>query len=547
MRHRFIIQYLFPFCLLCATAALLHGTVFAPDPHLDSRIEAALEHSRAQLEATVLFLEHASANEPRPERRPLFPQFTANPLINTRQTKPMGEWITTRANGTFWARGSFAALLWMMADIADQPDERALWQARARLWSEPLRNYTGNDMTVNNYAVFRRWMAQADDAAEREAQRAAILNLSRLLIQPFDRATNSGRFLEAAGIFGYRRATNASEEPWFHAFVDHSPNTEQLLGASLLTDDEEEALAFRNAAVSHVLKLHETMGARRNPGNSGTWQRAYFDWFEDSPRYGAFLFNEGKQGWSDASTWSRGQAWWLYGCSLAYYHTRHPAILEAAKSAARYYADNLPNGYPEPHRQPEIFIPAWDFDYAREVDFNTQLDTSAAAIAAAGLVRLVAAMDHADPDRSVFHEVLTGTLLNLTAPPFLTSDGGPEMSILRHGCYHHPASLEPSNDYDNGLIWGDYFFVDALLAYRALRDDPSAAPIIPALELDMAAMRLHWPTQTDVFYQREYSPDLKVWGDVGVPIPGSGEVLDREVQDTPGFWRLRIWNRGPLN
>lgn len=527
---------------------LLAAAPFAPHPILDHRIEMALAHATDKLEATVAFLETASAHEPNPARRPLYPQFTANPHLNPRENRPFGEWATARANGSFWARGSFAALLWMMAEVAEEPEARSLWQTRARLWSEPVRSYTGNDMTVNNYAVFRRWMEQAEDPAERETQRASIVDLARLLIQPYDRVTNTGRFFEAGGIFGYRRRAAATDELWFHAFIDHSPNTEQLLGASLLTDDPAEALAFRRLAVSHILHLHATMGSGRHPGTSGSWQRGYFDWREDEPSYGAFLFNEGKQGWSDASTWSRGQAWWLYGCALAYYHTRHPEVLEAARAAARFYSDHLPDRYPGEFRRPGQFVPAWDFDYAfaGSTPFDTDPDSSAAAIAAAALVRLVAAMDPADPDRADFHDVLIGTLLNLTDAPFLTNDGGAEMSILRHGSYHHPASLEPSDNYDNGLIWGDYFFVDALLAYRTLRDHPLTPPARARLSLDATTHRLSWTSQTGTFYQPEFSPDLTGWTDHGLPVLGVGEKEEKTIPETPGFWRLRSWNRGPL-
>jgi hypothetical protein len=42
------------------------------------------------------------------------------------------------------------------------------------------------------------------------------------------------------------------------------------------------------------------------------------------------------------------------------------------------------------------------------------------------------------------------------------------MSLLRHGCYHHPAAIQPSQIYDTGLIWGDFFFMNALAEYQDL-------------------------------------------------------------------------------
>ncbi|MCC5841244.1 MAG: hypothetical protein JJT96_14095 [Opitutales bacterium] len=254
------------FFVLCSSAA---ASALPPNPTLDAQIESSLAHAATQLTATVAYLEDLSAAESNPARRPHFPQFTANTFTTPNSPRPHGHWHTSHATSSFWAKGSFAALLWMMADLAEDPAEQGEWRGWARKWSEPLRNYTGNDLTVNNYAVFRRWMEQAESGAEREAQRQTILEATRLLVVPYDRTSNTGRFLEEAGIYGYRRRA-ATGVFWFHAFIDHTPNVEQLLAASWLTDDPGEALGFREKAVSHILNLHRTMGPLRSPGEAGS-------------------------------------------------------------------------------------------------------------------------------------------------------------------------------------------------------------------------------------------------------------------------------------
>ncbi|MCC5841245.1 MAG: hypothetical protein JJT96_14100 [Opitutales bacterium] len=193
-----------------------------------------------------------------------------------------------------------------------------------------------------------------------------------------------------------------------------------------------------------------------------------------------------------------------------------------------------------------MFVPAWDFDYAYTVDFETDLDSSAAAIAAAGLVRLVAAMGPDDPDYADFLAALEGTLLNLSAAPFLTNDEGPEMSILRHGSYHHFASLEPSSSYDNGLIWGDYFFIDAILAYRALRATSVIVPAAPVVYLTAPGTALSWQAQSAVIYQVETSNDLQIWTDQGLPFAGIEGNVEAALPNStqPRYWRLRAWSQG---
>lgn len=535
--------------LACALSSPFLNAAFPDNPELEQRIQTALQHAENKLTATMAFLEQVDAASTDPNHIPHYPESTKNSDNQNYPASENGQWHTRHAASAFWAKGSFAGLLWMMADHATDPTDQDEWQNAAVKYSEPLINYRGNDLTVNNYAVFRRWLDQTDNNTDQQRARDAILRAARLLVEPYDRATDTGRFFEPGGIYGYDRKAKTDGILYFHAFIDHTPNVHHLLGASLLADSETEALRFRKVAISHILNLHQTMGPRRDPGDAGSWQRAFFDWDPSSPTYGEFLFNEGKQGWSNRSTWSRGQAWWLYGCSLAYYHSRHPETLPAAREAARFFVDHLPHAYPEPHRQEGIFIPPWDFDYAWEVDFSTEYDTSAAAIAAAGLVRLVAALPANDPDYEDFLTALTGLLHNLTGPPFLTADDGPEMSLLRHGSYHHPDSLVPSSNFDNGLIWGDYFLVDAITAYQKLRADPPATLQKPTLHWVRSpeGLSLHWPANEETVYQLQFSPDLQQWEDQDLPIHTTNPSVTHLLETTTsGFWRFRQWEANLL-
>ena len=53
-------------------------------------------------------------------------------------------------------------------------------------------------------------------------------------------------------------------------------------------------------------------------------------------------------------SWSRGQAWGLYGYTMMYRETKNKAYLEFAKNIARFIL-NHPN-------MPTDKIPYWDFD-----------------------------------------------------------------------------------------------------------------------------------------------------------------------------------------
>lgn len=208
--------------------------------------------------------------------------------------------------------------------------------------------------------------------------------------------------------------------------------------------------------------------SKQKTGNSGTWQRGYIDDRPSSPTYKQFLFNEGKQGWRDDTTWSRGQAWIIYGVSIADQYTQDASILAIAKDLINYYINHLPDRFEGNKRRVNDFIPPWDFDYAIEKNPDTDRDSSAAAIAMSGILKLIPTLPKNDPDRSLYLDIVKKTLNQLTSSDYLNDLKSSEMSILKKGCYHHPQSIQPSSQYDNGLIWGDYFFVDALLDYRRL-------------------------------------------------------------------------------
>ena len=95
-----------------------------------------------------------------------------------------------------------------------------------------------------------------------------------------------------------------------------------------------------------------------------------------NPTSGALVGVTTFAGYSNTSTWARGEAWALYGFVQAYQTSDNPAFLTTAEDVANYFVGELVAD--------DTWIPPWDFDAP-----GTQpVDTSAAAIAADGLVML---------------------------------------------------------------------------------------------------------------------------------------------------------------
>jgi unsaturated chondroitin disaccharide hydrolase len=150
-------------------------------------------------------------------------------------------------------------------------------------------------------------------------------------------------------------------------------------------------------------------------------------------------------GLSPTSVWARGQAWALYGFVQAYQTSDNPAFLMTAEALATYFVDNSPNG-----------IPPWDFDAPP----GAPVDTSAAAIAADGLVMLSTVAGTSGSQYLTDAENILGSL----SSNYLDNLNPKGESVLIDG---YPGGANATN---TALIYGDYYFTEALLRLQNVLD-----------------------------------------------------------------------------
>jgi unsaturated chondroitin disaccharide hydrolase len=156
---------------------------------------------------------------------------------------------------------------------------------------------------------------------------------------------------------------------------------------------------------------------------------------------GAVLGRGTINGYSDDSTWARGQAWALHGLATANRATG--GYREEAERVARWFLDHLP---------PDL-VPPWDFDASSGSDRLKPVtagrrDASAGAIAASALLEL-----GWEDDARRLLDALVATCLN---------DGDGD-GVLLHCCYRHPIG----HGLDCATVWGDFFLLDALARIEA--------------------------------------------------------------------------------
>jgi unsaturated chondroitin disaccharide hydrolase len=119
-------------------------------------------------------------------------------------------------------------------------------------------------------------------------------------------------------------------------------------------------------------------------------------------------------------------------------------MLEAAQTTADTFIARLP----------EDTVPFWDFDDPQIPD--ARRDSSAAAIAASGLIELAQLTDNVQQAEGYW----TGAHKLLEALLDENYFNDSTQALIAHGTYNKPAG-----NFDSGLVWGDYYLLEAMLRY----------------------------------------------------------------------------------
>jgi unsaturated chondroitin disaccharide hydrolase len=346
-------------------------------------------------------------------------------------THPNGGWTTTGPDA--WTSGFFPGSLWLAYEANGDPFWRTQAAGRLAALEPEKRDTSGNDQGFKLLTSFgNAYRLTGNDAYRRVVVRGAESLASRY-----------GPAVGATRSWGDRHS------PRFTVIVDNLMNLELLLWASKHGGDP----AWFGMALSHALRTLRT----HVRGDGSTYHVVDFD-----PRTGAVKRKHTRQGHAARSTWSRGQAWAIHGFTMVYRETRDGRLLEAARHVAGWFIAHLP-----PDR-----VPYWDFD-APGIP-NAPRDSSAAAIAASGLLEL--AILEPDPARADRYRGSAESIIAaLSSEPYIAR-GDPTQAILMRGTQDRPR-----RNFDTGLSFGDYYFLEALMRYRTAPAPASA----PELEVEL--------------------------------------------------------------
>jgi unsaturated chondroitin disaccharide hydrolase len=219
-----------------------------------------------------------------------------------------------------------------------------------------------------------------------------------------------------------------------NTIIDNMMNLELLFWASKNGGDKK----LYDIAVSHATT---TMKNHFRPDFS-TYHVLLYD-----KKTGSLLKGVTHQGYADNSMWARGQAWAIYGFTIAYRETGNKEFLHTAIKAANIYLQRLPGDN----------IPFWDFDDPAIP--NTPRDASAAAIVASALLELSTLVED-KALRKEYANAAKAMLDELSTDRYLSRE-------INHAFLLHSTGNKPANrDVDIPMVYADYYFLEALLRLK---------------------------------------------------------------------------------
>ncbi|HJY83612.1 MAG TPA: discoidin domain-containing protein [Candidatus Binatia bacterium] len=341
-------------------------------------------------------------------------------------TNVAGTWETTGARK--WTSGFFPGSLWFLYQQTANP----LWKTKAQEWQAGIESQKTNTSTHDvGFMIFTSF-GNSYRLSGNDADRQVILSAAHALATRFSPTVGCLKSWE-------------SDVSDFKVIIDNMMNLELLFWAATHGGDH----TWYDMAVSHALKTIEN----HVRADGSTYHLVNYN-----PTTGAVQSRGTVQGFADESTWSRGQAWALYGFTLTYRETGDTRFLQAARMTADYFISHLPSDS----------VPYWDFQ-APGIPHEPR-DSSAAAIAASGLLEL----SELERDAGRQHTYLNSArnILTALASSEYLAEGTTNHAILLHGTPN-----KPGGRFDLGLIYGDYYFLEALLRYRWI------VPTSPALAI----------------------------------------------------------------
>lgn len=337
--------------------------------------------------------------------------FPADSLNIPRSIHPDGSLRGVKSRD--WTSGFYAGTLWQLYAYSKDPKlKQAAQEWTAFQAKERFDDHT-HDLGFKVYCS----IGEGYKLTAEPIYKTYIIDAARQLIQRFNPA------------IGAIRSWDHNRDKWdYPVIIDNMMNLEMLFAATRLSGDS----SFYQIALQHAQKTME------NHFRADHSSYHVIDFHPD----GQVRKRNTHQGHSHESAWARGQAWGLYGFTVAYRETQVAAFLTKAQEIAQFFFHHP--------RLPEDKVPYWDFDAPGIPE--EERDASAAAIAASGLLEL----SQHDPQNASQYIAWADQILQSLGSEAYQAEQAP--FLLRQSVGSKPHDSEVNVP----LVYADYFYLEAL-------------------------------------------------------------------------------------
>ncbi|QIK69281.1 glucuronyl hydrolase [Erysipelothrix sp. HDW6C] len=346
--------------------------------------------------------------------------------INMEYFKEKFPWSATRdllypiIENVDWTEGFWTGQLWLAYEYTGDAKYKDLAMLNVRSFRDRLDRNIELEHHDLGFLYSLSCVAAYKITGDEFAKETAVLAADKLMT----RWQEKGEFIQAWGEY------NNPEH--YRFIIDCLLNIPLLYWASEVTGDMKyDTMARKHFATSVKYVVRSDASA---------YHTFYMNPVDGSPVRGAT-----RQGYSDDSSWARGQAWAIYGIPLNIRYTHDTQATDLYIGMTNYFLNRLPKDN----------VPFWDLIFTDGDDQSR--DSSAAAIAACGMMEMNNYLSD-DALKSIYDGAVH-TMMRSLINNYTEARHNPGNPIIYHGVY----SWHSGKGVDQGNIWGDYFYLEALM------------------------------------------------------------------------------------
>lgn len=328
-----------------------------------------------------------------------------------------------KMDNTEWTNGFWTGELWLGYEYTNEEAMKQLAQANDRSFLDRVEKRIELDHHDLGFLYTPSCMAEYKLLHTPEARKAAILAADKLI----ERYQEVGGFIQAWGELG--------KPEHYRLIIDCLLNIQLLFWASEQTGDPK----YAQMATQHFY----TSANNVIRDDASAFHTFYFDSKTGEPLKGVT-----RQGYSDDSAWARGQAWGIYGIPLTYRFVKDEDCFGLFKGITNYFLNRLPKDH----------VSYWDLIFGDGSGHSR--DSSATATAVCGMHEMLKHLPEVDRDKLTYKYAMHAMLRSLI-DNYANREIKPGRPLLLHGVY----SWHSGKGVDEGNIWGDYYYLEALIRF----------------------------------------------------------------------------------